>query len=99
MAKLPLSTSPSATICCDVADAAANDEDLSDIRATLVLEDFLQGDANGDGKVRIGDATAILNYIVGNVPSNFKEKAADTNGDGKIRIGDATAILNIIVNQ
>ena len=85
--------------CCDVADAAANDEDLSDIRATLVLEDFLQGDANGDGKVRIGDATAILNYIVGNVPSNFKEKAADTNGDGKIRIGDATAILNIIVNQ
>ena len=84
---------------CDVADAAAHDEDLSDIKATLVLEDFLQGDANGDGKVRIGDATAILNYIVGNVPSNFKEKAADTNGDGKIRIGDATAILNIIVNQ
>ena len=84
---------------CDVTTAGGTDEDLSDIKSTLVLEDYLPGDANGDGKVRIGDATAILNYIVGSVPGNFQEKAADTNGDGKIRIGDATAILNIIVNQ
>jgi hypothetical protein len=82
-----------------VTTAGGTDEDLSDVKATLVLEDYLPGDANGDGKIRIGDATAILNYIVGNVPNNFQEKAADTNGDGKIRIGDATAILNIIVNQ
>ncbi len=84
---------------CDVTDASGKDEDLSDVKSTLVLEDYLQGDANGDGKVRIGDATAILNYIVGSVPGNFQEKAADANGDGKIRIGDATAVLNIIVNQ
>ena len=84
---------------CDVTTAGGTDEDLSDIQSTLVLEDYLPGDANGDGKVRIGDATAILNYIVGSVPGNFQEKAADTNGDGKIRIGDATAILNIIVSQ
>jgi hypothetical protein len=57
------------------------------------------GDANGDGKVRIGDATAVLNYLIGFVPENFNEKAADANGDGKIRIGDATTILNIILNQ
>ncbi len=84
---------------CDVTTAGGTDEDLSDVKSTLFLEDYLPGDANGDGKIRIGDATAILNYIVGNVLSNFQEKAADTNGDGKIRIGDATAILNIIVNQ
>ena len=84
---------------CDVNDASGKDEDLSDVKATLILEDYLPGDANGDGKVRIGDATTILNYIVGSVSDNFKEKAADANGDGKIRIGDSTTILNIIVNQ
>ena len=84
---------------CDVTTAGGTDEDLSDVKASLVLEDYVVGDANGDGKVRIGDATTILNYIVGAPSDNFKEKAADANGDGKIRIGDATTILNIIVNQ
>ena len=68
-------------------------------KVTFNPEDFILGDANGDRKVRIGDATTILNYIVGTVSENFKEKAADANGDGKIRIGDATTVLNIIVNQ
>ena len=84
---------------CDVTTASGVDEDLSDVKATLVLEDYVVGDANGDGKVRIGDATTILNYIVGTTSDKFNEKAADANGDGKIRIGDATTILNIIVNQ
>ena len=84
---------------CDVSTADGTDMGLSDIKATLVLDDYLPGDANGDGKVRIGDATAILNYIVGSAPDNFQEKAADVNGDGKIRIGDVAAVLNIIVNQ
>jgi len=84
---------------CDVTSAGGTDEDLSDIKASLVLEDYVLGDANGDGKVRIGDATTILNYIVGTVAEGFNEKAADANSDGKIRIGDATSVLNIIVNQ
>ena len=84
---------------CDLTTAGGIDEDLSDVTSTLVLEDYIVGDANGDGKIRIGDATTILNYIVGTASDNFNEKAADANGDGKIRIGDATTILNIIVNQ
>lgn len=97
--EMEVSSYPIYLTACDVTTADGTDEDLSDVKATLVLEDYLPGDANGDGKIRIGDATAILNYIVGNVSSNFLEKAADTNGDGRIRIGDATAVLNIIVNQ
>lgn len=84
---------------CDLTTAGGIDEDLSDVTSTLVLENYIVGDANGDGKIRIGDATTILNYIVGTASDNFNEKAADANGDGKIRIGDATTILNIIVNQ
>jgi hypothetical protein len=67
--------------------------------ANIVEEEYVVGDANGDGKVRIGDASAILRFIVGDVPENFNEKAADVNGDGLIRIGDVSAVLNIIVNQ
>ena len=84
---------------CDVTTTGGTDEDLSDIKAALVLEDYILGDANSDGKVRIGDATTVLNYIVGAVSDNFNMKAADANCDGKIRIGDATTILNIIINQ
>ena len=73
--------------------------ELSDVKSTLSLEDYEPGDANGDGKVLIGDAIAVLNYIVGNVSDNFKMKAADVNGDGKVLIGDVIAVLNIIVNQ
>ena len=65
----------------------------------IVEEEYVLGDANGDGKVRIGDASAILRFIVGDIPDNFNEMAADVNGDGLIRIGDVSAVLNIIVNQ
>lgn len=84
---------------CDISDAGGTDKKLSDIKATLVLEDYVEGDANGDGVVLIGDVIAILNYIVGVTSNNFNEKAADVNGDGEILIGDVIAVLNIIVSQ
>ena len=84
---------------CDISDADGTDNKLSDIKATLVLEDYVEGDANGDGVVLIGDVIAILNYIVGVTSNNFNEKAADVNGDGEILIGDVIAVLNIIVSQ
>jgi hypothetical protein len=68
-------------------------------KVTVRPEVFVLGDANGDGHVRVGDVSAILNYLVGLVPANFKAKRADANGDGKIRIGDASSVLTMIVNQ
>lgn len=84
---------------CDISDAEGTDQKLNDIKATLVLEDYVEGDANGDGEVLIGDVIAILNHIVGVTSDNFNEKAADVNGDGEILIGDVIAVLNIIVSQ
>ena len=75
------------------------DVPMNDFKTTLVLEDYIIGDANDDGKVLIGDVTAALNYIVGKSLSGFNKKAADINGDGLIQIGDIIGILNIIVNQ
>ena len=84
---------------CDLSDPEGSDMFPSDVKSTLVLTDFLAGDANGDGQVRIGDAIAVLNYIVGNSSDNFSVKAADVNGDGRVLIGDVIFVLNIIVNQ
>lgn len=82
---------------CDVSNVGGTDNKLSDIKASLVLEAYVDGDANGDGEVLIGDVIAILNYIVGVTSDNFNKKAADANGDGEILIGDVIAVLNIIV--
>ena len=83
-----------------ISDATAEYQlELSDVKSTLVLEDYVVGDTNGDGKVLVGDVIAILNYIVGSPSNNFNVKAADVNGDGMILVGDVIAVLNIIVNQ
>ena len=71
----------------------------ADVTATLTVSDVLVADTNGDGKVSITDAVAIVNYILGNASANFVSAAADVNGDGKISITDAVAIVNMILNQ
>lgn len=65
------------------------------------------GDSNSDGKIRIGDANAILWYTVDDkavegksfnvgkkiVTADGELAIGDSNKDGKIRTGDANAIL------
>jgi len=56
--------------------------------------EFRTGDANLDGLVTTGDATAILRYTVG--ISDLPDEAlipADCNGDGLVNTGDAVSIL------
>ena len=60
---------------------------------------YLLGDANGDKKVTITDAVAVVNYILGNPSNNFKFKAANVNRDSGISITDAVGIVNIILNK
>lgn len=82
---------------CDISDTGGTDKKLSNIKATFVLDDYVDGDANGDGEVLIGDVVTILNYIVGEASDNINAKAADANGDGEVLIGDVITVLNIIV--
>ena len=71
--------------------------------STYILADkdsapaFELGDANGDGRVTVRDARAILRYIAGlTEEGEVDEDAADFNGDGRITVGDARAILRSI---
>lgn len=52
---------------------------------------FLIGDADGDGKVTILDATAIQRRLAALNVASFSEKGADVDGDG-VNIMDATRI-------
>lgn len=51
------------------------------------------GDADGDGRLTISDATAVQKYIARlPLPQSFDPEAADMNSDGAITIDDATLI-------
>ena len=56
------------------------------------------GDVNGDGKVNIADAVAVVGYIMEKPPLNFIKKYADINQDNSINISDVIGIVNIILN-
>jgi hypothetical protein len=52
---------------------------------------YIRGDADGDGKVTILDATAIQRILAEIPTASFVEEAADVDGDG-LNIIDATLI-------
>lgn len=50
------------------------------------------GDVNGDGKVSLQDATALMRRFAGS-NDQIDAAAADVNGDGKVNMQDVTGIL------
>lgn len=63
------------------------------------VDNTLMGDVNGDGRVTVSDASAVVNYVIGSTPATFNLKAADYNGDGKTTVSDASAIANHVIGQ
>ena len=55
----------------------------------------LRGDANGDGKVDMDDATFVTNIILGTEEAT---EAADVNNDGTVNMPDVMFIINYIKN-
>ena len=56
------------------------------------------GDVTEDGVVKVGDATAILRYLVDLEQfSSDQIAAADVTGDGFVKVADATKILRHLV--
>lgn len=74
-------------------DEATFDEATFDEVGMAPGESSLAGDANGDGKISIADATIIQKYLakIGEMSDNNK-KLADLNCDGRITVADATII-------
>lgn len=60
----------------------------------------LLGDANGDGKVDVKDATLIQKYVVlmaDIAPENLS--VADYNKDGRIDVKDSSAVQKSVLNM
>lgn len=66
--------------------------------STNSAEKAYYGDANGDGKINVADATAIQKAIVGIVNQNEIERInSDVNFDSDITVIDATTVQRYIV--
>ena len=59
---------------------------------------FLRGDVNGDGQVKIGDVTALINYLLSGDALGINLQAADCDQNGEIKIGDVTALINYLLS-
>lgn len=58
------------------------------------------GDANNDGLLNTGDATAIFRYLIDGQPTGtFAASTADYDGDGHISSSDVRLILDYIVHH
>jgi hypothetical protein len=65
--------------------------------SNIIEMDPLVGDANGDGKVNVGDIVTIINHLKGNTPMRFNTKLADADNDGYVTKDDVVAITSIIM--
>lgn len=68
-----------------------------DTTVDFTVDHTVFGDANGDGKVSIGDVLLVRKYIAGLIDEDSVNiDAADVNGDGRLTIGDVLFIRKYI---
>ena len=58
----------------------------------------LVGDVDMDGFVKIGDVTALINYLLSGDPTGIDLNAADCDRDGFIKINDVTTLINYLLS-
>ena len=58
--------------------------------------DFTLGDVNHDGRLSIGDVTALIGYLLGS-SEDVCDICADVNEDTFININDVTTLINILL--
>ena len=76
--------------------------ETSVVKSTITVgeggdDDYIKGDIDGNGAVNVLDYTGVANYILGETPENFNEKAADIDENGVINVLDYTGVANIIL--
>jgi len=86
----------------NIANLAFTDDlataDIPAADATFEIAMMKLGDINDNGEIEIGDATCVINNIVGTPNDVYIEEVADVNGEeGPGEIGDATVIVNMVV--
>ncbi|MDO4510996.1 MAG: leucine-rich repeat protein [Bacteroidales bacterium] len=62
-----------------------------------ILKDYIMGDVNGDGLLDVSDVSAMISYVLGDVPDPFIIEVADLTGDGNIDISDVTTLIEYVL--
>ena len=73
------------------------ESDWSNIEEVTLFENghgFVPGDVNHDGKVTIGDISALIDILLGQ--GTGCEICADVNLDGNVTIGDVSALIDVL---
>ena len=73
-----------------------NDKQVINCEAIPLLSNTVLGDINGDGLVDIADVNAIINMMLGRIPSTV---AGDVTGDGYVDIADVNIIINLMLGK
>ena len=85
------------TLSCCVGAAAEETENPAVTEATAEPGALLYGDADGDGRVTIGDATLAQQYIAELITREELDfEAADLDFDGEVTINDVTLIQRLL---
>ena len=79
---------------------------LADAGSTVYVDGWgddshVKGDVNGDGRVTIADANAIIAILLNGEDSVDADTLvwADVNGDGRVTIADANAVISLLLGQ
>lgn len=59
---------------------------------------FLRGDVDDNGEVKIGDVTALISYLLSSDDTGINLLAADCDQNGEIKIGDVTALISYLLS-
>lgn len=62
----------------------------------VVVVSFVRGEVNGDGRVDIADAVAVLGHLFGGRAAPSCLKSADANDNGEVNVADAVYILGYL---
>jgi len=66
----------------------------------LLNMNFIPGDVNQDGQVRVNDIVITVQIILENmVPTPYQLMAADVNNDGAVTVADIVMMVNIILGS
>ncbi len=67
------------------------------MKYTVHVTDYIEGDANGDGKFNVRDAAYVASSVAkGEEISTLENPAADYNEDGKVNVRDAAAMARAL---
>ncbi len=80
-------------------DPTAIDEEKITFTATPAGEPtYIRGDVDNSGDVKIGDVTALINYLLSGDATGINLKGADCDNSGDVKIGDVTALINYLLS-